>query len=118
MGHLPTSALRPIFDLLLCASKYRLQNFKWALSIGELSQDLKNKLIEVPQTSLLQVNISEIMESEILQILHACVGEGFRLLKSVCRLKLKRALGRGGGLFSKRSSESVKFPEDGMQVPR
>ena len=38
-------------------------------------------------------------------------------MKSVCRLKVKRAWG-GGGLFSKWSCESIKFPEDEMQVPR
>ena len=39
-------------------------------------------------------------------------------MKSVCRLKVKRAWGGGGGLFSKWSCESIKFPEDEMQVPR
>ena len=47
------------------------------------------------------------------QILHA--SEGFGLLKLVCRLKLKRAW---KAFCCKWSSESVKFPEDEMQVPQ
>lgn len=50
------------------------------------------------------------MESKIL---HA--SEGFILLKSECRPKLKRP---GRAFYRKWSSESVKFPEDEMQVTR
>ena len=42
-----------VFDALLCTSKYRLQNCKWAFSIGELSEYLKSDLTKIPQTSLL-----------------------------------------------------------------
>ena len=75
-------------------SKYRLQNYKWTFSIGELPEDLKKKL-SYPR--LHYCNIGEFMESKIL---HACAGEGFRLFESVCRLKLKRAFGGGAVLVS------------------
>ena len=110
MGYLPSSA--PVAAFALC---YVLPNIvyrivKGVFSIGELSQNLKSDLTKVPQTSILQVKISEVMES---QILHA--SEGFGLLKLVCRLKLKRAW---KAFCCKWSSESVKFPEDEMQVPQ
>ena len=62
-----------------------------------------------PQNYVLS-RANHIMESRILHI-----SEGFRLLKSVCRLRLKRAW---RAFSRKSSSESVKFPEDEMQVPR
>ena len=50
-----------------------------------MSQYLKSDLIKRPQTSLLEVKIDEIILSKILQ-----TRDGFKLLKSMRRLKLNR----------------------------
>ena len=101
-GYRPSSARRAILEVLSFICKLRLQNCKWPFPIGVVPQYLKSDLIKRPQTSLLKVKIGEIIVSTILQ-----ARDGFKLLKSRCRLKLNRAW----TAFSlKRSSDRVKFP--------
>ena len=79
-------ALQAILEALLFTSKYRLQNWRCALSICKPSQVLKSGLAYTPQISLLYVRIGEIRVSNILQARAA-----FSFLRFVCRHKLKRA---------------------------
>ena len=86
-GNLPSSDLHATLDDLLWTSKYRLQKCSWVFSIPELSHDLKSDFTKAPQTSLLWVKIGEIIVSKIL-----LAREGFSLLKSLLRLRLKRGM--------------------------
>ena len=106
IGYLPSSDLLAIIHALLCISKivYRIVNEPPL--IGEVSQELKSNLTRYPR--LYCCKFGAIMESKVL---HA--SKGFRLFKSVFRLKRERAQ---RAFCPRWSSKRAKFPVDEMQV--